>query len=449
MKASEIAEKLFEIEKELNLFGKRIEGVYFWKLIRLELYLLLLNRLNLISTLNNERITLFGKLVRVFKVIKNTFYFSDKNNKVDVIVFENPRKIKGADDKYYDPYTKYFIDSLKKTDAKYELIDLGFNGLHYEKATKERKFGEHFYYDVLKRVVYKHKPIDEKSKDLILLIKNKFFKEFEIDINFFALINKHLKRFNIEYAKYFDLLRNKNVKKLYLVCSYGKEALIKVTYDLNIKVIELQHGTMNKYHMGYSFPNNSKIPYFPNEMLLFGKFWYDSTPIPLKDSQISFIGYKDYNVNIEKFHKGQKKKKITFISQWTLSEEIFSKAFQVAKDYPEYDIVFRLHPLEASKKNIYLEKIKTLGYVNFKISDISLVSEELSDSEFVIGVYSTVMYEALAFNCKVILLNLYGVEYMDFLIKNKYVYKIDLNEKIVLENVIGLKQIDRGYFFKR
>lgn len=448
MKASEIAEKLFEIEKELNLFEKQIHGIYFWKLIRFELYSIILNKLNLISTFEkNKKTTLLNKLVRVFQIIRNTFYFSNKNNRVDIIVFENPRKIKDTDGKYYDPYTKYFVDSLRDKNTNYEIIDLGFNGIHYEKKDSERKYGDHFYYDILKRIIYKNKSIDEKSKEFLISIKNKFFKEFEIEIDFFALVNKHLKRFNIEYSKYYSLLKNKNVKILYLVCSYEKESLIKVANDLNIKVIELQHGTMNKYHIGYSFPDNIKIPYFPDEMLLFGKFWHDNTPIPLNSNQINFIGYKDYNIRIKKFYNIPQKKKITFISQWTLSEQIFSKALEIAKDYPEYEVVFRLHPAEFLKKDIYLEKIKASEYKNLKISDINLLTEELSNSEFVIGVYSTAIYEALSFNCKIILLDLYGIEYMEYLIKKKYVFKIALNEKIVLENITSLKLIDSGYFF--
>lgn len=448
MKASEIAEKLFEIEKELNLFEKQIHGIYFWKLIRFELYSIILNKLNLISTLDqNNKSTFFNKLIRILQIIKNTLYFPDGNNKVDIIVFENPRKIKDIDGKYYDPYTKYFINDLKNKNIKYEIIDLGFNGIHYEKEDIERKYGDNFYYDILKRVIYKNKLIDKKSKKLLISIKDKFFKEFNIEVNFLALVNKHLKKFNIEYQKYYSLLKNKNVKELYLVCSYGKESLIKVANDLNIKVIELQHGTITKYHIGYSFPNNIKVPYFPDNLFLFGKFWYDSTPIPLSDNQINFIGYRDYNTQIKKFLNFQKKKKVTFISQWTLSEEMFSKAFEIAKDYPEYEVVFRLHPAEVSKRDFYLERIKASEYKNLKVSDISLLAEELSNSEFVIGVYSTAVYEALSFNCKIILLDLYGIEYMEYLIRNKYVFKIALNDKIVLGNITSLKLINSEYFF--
>lgn len=448
MKVSEIAEKFFQIENELNLFEKKIQGIYFWKLVRFELYSLILNKLNLTSPLNNnKKAVLFNKIGRVLRIIKNTLYFPDKNKKVDIIVFENPRKIKNIDGKYYDPYTKYFVDSLKNDNMNFEVIDLGFNGFHYEKSDSIRKYGDHFYYDVFKRILYKGKLIKKKERELISKIKNKLLKEMGIEINLFELTKEYLKKFNLEYLKYFNLLKDKNVKKIYLVCSYGKESLIKVANDLNIEVIEFQHGTMSKYHMGYSFPGNYKVPYFPNKMLLFGKFWYDSTPIPLDSTKVGYIGYKDFNIKSKQFFNLPKKKKITFISQWTLSEKIFSKAIEVAKEYSEYEVVVRLHPAEISNKNIYLEKIKASGLTNLKISNINLLAEELAVSEFVVGVYSTAIYEALFFKCKVILLDLYGIEYMDFLIENKYVYKVDYNKKIDLKNMPVLNSIDSKYFF--
>jgi hypothetical protein len=251
----------------------------------------------------------------------------------------------------------------------------------------------------------------------------------------------------LEYQKYSLLFKKKDIKELYLVCSHGKEGIIKAAKDLNVKVSEFQHGTMTKYHMGYSFPNNPHIPYFPDEILLFGEFWSDSTPLPLEKSALKFVGYEDFNQKI-RLHKDIKKKnKITFISQWTVGQDMIKKAIEVAKDHLEYKIIYRLHPSEYENKQFYLNKIKESKLDNLEIGCIKkTVLEEIADSKYVIGVYSTAIYEALALNCKVMLLSFYGIEYMGYLIDNNYVQRINLNEKINLDN-INLKSIGSEYFF--
>ncbi len=58
----------------------------------------------------------------------------------------------------------------------------------------------------------------------------------------------------------------------------GRGELIKAANDLNIEIIELQHGTYSKYHLGYSFPNNNnnnKHTYFPTKFYVWNKYWKD------------------------------------------------------------------------------------------------------------------------------------------------------------------------------
>jgi hypothetical protein len=60
------------------------------------------------------------------------------------------------------------------------------------------------------------------------------------------------------------------------------------------------------------------------------------------------------------------------------------------------------------KKLNYLEKKHNIKVV----TDINLY-EQLANSEFQAGVFSTALYEGIEFNCKTILLDLPGIEYMD------------------------------------
>jgi len=446
MKEYEVAEKLFEIEKELNLFDKKIQNIYFWKVIRFDIYLAILIKLNLLSVNHKER-QYVEKFLRVVRIIKNSFYYSSSNKKVNSIILENPRKVKDECGNYYDLYTKYLIENLQKEEIKIEVIDLGLNGNHYEKEDSIRKFGDSFYFDIICRLFFKIKGFNQKEQLIIEKLNFKLNSVFNIKIDLNKIIVNNLTTFHLSYKKFYSLFKNKENKELYLVCSYGKEGIIKAAQDLEIKVIELQHGAMNKYHVGYSFDSYTKIPYFPDEMQLFGKFWSDITPIPISDNSLKYIGFEDLNRKL-KFYRGIKKiNKLVFLSQWTVNDELFEKAVEVAKVYTTYQIVFRLHPANNNIKDSFLSLIKEKNILNLKLSDLDdPLQRELSDAKYVVGVYSTAIYEALSFNCEIILLDLYGIEQMEFLINNNLATKIKKNQQINLENVRS-KNIVSKYFF--
>ena len=300
-----------------------------------------------------------------------------------------------------------------------------------------------FLIDYLKKI-YK---LNDEEELFIRSLEERFNNVYRIKVNLKQIILKKLDLFYLNYEKFYKLFKNKENKELFLICSYGKEGIIKAARDLNIRVIEFQHGTMDKYHLGYSFEGFNNIPYFPDEFYLFGKFWADSTPLPLKKEFLKTKGFTNLNMKLSEYKILQKKKKILFISQWTINDILFEKAVETAKEYPLYEIVFRLHPSDNDKANVYKEHLKKLNLKNLKLSDINIsILEELSDAEFVAGVYSTAIYEALVLRCKVIVLNMGGVEHIEYLIQQKYATLVELKEKIKLKNIDN-KLIDVKYFF--
>jgi hypothetical protein len=238
-----------------------------------------------------------------------------------------------------------------------------------------------------------------------------------------------------------------------LVCSYGKEALIAACKNNNVKCIEIQHGTISKYHLGYSFPNNKEVPYFPDEMYMFGKYWYESTPVPLTEEKITYYGYPYMEERIKEYKNNKKKKnQILFISQGTIGNKLSETAYEFAKDNKEYNIIYKLHPGEYNRwRNDYDNLIKAEKLDNFKVIDNNKINlyKLLSESEFLIGVYSTAIYEGLIMDCKLILINLPGIDYMDYLIatqKIKIAYSCKDIKKIIKENKFA--SINKNYFFK-
>lgn len=106
-----------------------------------------------------------------------------------------------------------------------------------------------------------------------------------------------------------------------------------------------------------------------------------------------------------------------------------------------------MHPGEVE---IWKEKYKILFENYKKLSiEISFPKESLysllCSSEYVIGVYSTVIYEALNLKKKVGVFNYTGVEYLEDLIEKKYIYLFE--ENITLDKLDELElNYSSGYF---
>lgn len=452
MRPLEIYKKIIEIEKEYDLFDKKFDNVYFWKLVRFNFFRYMLKEYGYIETLKGKNKSFKERLAVKFELIKNSlFHSSFYSGKKDILIFENPRKVKFMET-YIDPFTHDFIKKIKGQNLSYEIIDDGFNGVHYEPTGKNRKFSENFYYDVIYPYTNrfrKLKPTFEEN-DFIEKLENIITQKFNKNYPLKNEIIWQVTRFKTQYKKYSKLFIKKSPRIIYLICSYGKEGMIHAAKVKNMEVVELQHGSIDRMHLGYSFENNKSVPYFPDRLLLFGKYWSDSTPIPLEKEKIEVIGYSFFNSQLKKY-KGvvQEKKKVLFISQWPIGKKLSEKAVEVARDNKDFEIIYRLHPQEKNSWKLFYPIL----YQNRDITNLTIDDSdndlhlELAKSKYVIGVSSTAINESLAFDCTVLLLNLFSIEYMDYLIKNEYVMMQDIEDKIDIGLIENTNTISKEYFF--
>ena len=82
---------------------------------------------------------------------------------------------------------------------------------------------------------------------------------------------------------------------IFVVVSYENLAIVAAAKSLGIQAIELQHGTITDYHLGYSYPEktrlNGEIPYFPDKILTFGDYWINEKSCPISKDNIVPIGF--------------------------------------------------------------------------------------------------------------------------------------------------------------
>lgn len=451
---SDICMKFWEFEKRHELLDYKIKNIYVWQLVRFKMFNKLLRKKGIYGVAHSNADSVKDKILEtprmlVNSLLKNPFLGKYKR---DIIIFDHPRKVKVGKE-YIDIYTYNFIENQKKN--KIDVLEAPYLRKHMKiKSEVNRKYTDHQWLNVLLKKTIKPIKLTEYEKENLKELERVFLDYFQIEgIDLYNNIVEALNRHYHKYNYYYKLLKKREPKVLYIVVSYNNMSLIAAAKDLNIKVIEFQHGVITNYHFAYNFGDPSKdIKYFPDKMLTFGDFWARTKGFPAQ-TEIEVYGYPYLNEQLE-IYKGVKKKQnqVIFISQGTIGRKLANYAFESAKAMPEYNFIYKLHPGEFDRwKKEYPELIEAAKLNNFQVIDNNNYSlySYLAESEFQVGVYSTAIFEGLALDCKTILYNLAGIEYMEDLIEQNFVMvandSIEFKKKI---RSFKVKEINKNTFFK-
>lgn len=454
MKIKELTEKFYEIEKELNLIEQQIMGVYFWKLIRFNIYYKLTREIAGYEQAFIE-LKLSEKQLEKQDQIKsynaNNHSYIARKNPVDILVFESARRA-NIDGIYREIYTYKKIQELEDNNISYEIVERSYLLKYSETPSLKRS-----YFDDYGDEYKKHRSSFELCFNLhdyalIKTISSKIFDIFNVSFNLKEQVESSVRGFLIRKTIIKNALLKRKVKKIYIVVSYGLDPIIAAAQELNIECIEIQHGAIYYYDAIYSFPYNKKVPYFPDKIELFGNYWKETAHIPLPKDKLVSKGYPYLREQLKKYpHLIKNNNKITMVSQGTIGKKLSDYAYQLALNNPNLEIVYKLHPGEFDRwKDSYTGLLKSKELPNFKIiQDEKNIYELLLTSKYIFGVYSTTIFEALEAGCKVFLVDLPGVDRLDNLVLSNLVTKISPDNYKQI-NLDGYKTAGyyKGYFFK-
>lgn len=437
IKKSDVVEKFFLMENDLNLYSYSILGVGFWELIRWRL----LNKITSIDSIvenNKDKQSFFRRVINKyrFKNILSSINYHKTNN--DCIIFEHSRN-NIYNDEYIDIYSKFYQDEV--------LINKNITNIttNNKKLDSNSKAMYDILFDDLFYFYYRNKVNKEicKLSEIILELNKRIEIDFSIKMNCSKLIINRISMFLSKKRLYLKFFNRNKIKKIYLTVSYENQALISSTKDLGITSIEFQHGVIDYYNIAYNFSNN-KPQYFPDKVIMFNNFWYEKSYFPLNIQDVEYFGNRMITENLMKYTLSLKRKNsVVFLSQWNHSSEIFKYAKNLAIELPDYNIVFRSHPYTS---NNTIEKYRQVSssIQNFRMS--SYKNEELlhllSITEFQIGVYSTSIYEGLAFGCKTIILNSFGYEHCEKLIVKEWAKLVSSGTELKKEIISGIDTIN-------
>src|SRR5665648_875965 len=184
-----------------------------------------------------------------------------------------------------------------------------------------------------------------------------------------------------------------------------------------IKVIGLQHGTMNDLHPAYLYTaNDCKNRVMPDLTLTWGKYWEEflinKGNYP-KESVIS-VGQIRTDI-IPVLLKAEKEKQakpidtIVFASQPQRDPELRCQAafdvFKEARKLPKAQLIVRLHPRESADSEYYSDIAKVAGCKNYIIDSTSDLYQLIASCNVLITCFSTVGAETIYFYKPLIILD--------------------------------------------
>jgi hypothetical protein len=103
--------------------------------------------------------------------------------------------------------------------------------------------------------------------------------------------------------------------------------------------------------------------------------------------------------------------------------------------FSDFQISYKLHPAEYFSYKKYSAYSKLSEYENVTFCLDCNLYQLMSVSKIQIGVFSTALFEGLAFSCKTYLLNLNGIEYMKDLLDAEYAKILSSDEIFDLKDI--------------
>lgn len=443
-----LTDKFIKYEYDKKLFDDKINNINYWYYIRENIYEKLNNQINKNCTISNNspKHSFIHYLKLLYNLIINYFFYNPLLflKKKDVLILSCSRRIK--DDKSYECiYTDIISKNLKPS---YYVFEEAFEYIHLKPvATKNLRYLDYIKVNsAIKKRLFKLFKINKLVQ--VDRIKIKELVE-DINLKFSVSISKHeiiafvedtLQSYNCTYSYYEKILKKVKPKAIIEICHYEFTKLLinEVAKNNGVKIIELQHGVIGTNHEAYNFYEKINIKSYPDYIFLFGEYWKKNARFPIENSNLMVTGFPYFENKIKSIKKRVVQKKIIlFISQPGIGEELSNLAVQLKTSLQQdkYEIVYKLHPLE-----YYDWENKYSNLTNNAISVIAKSNESVYDyfniSYCQVGVYSTAIFEGLAFNLKTIILKTYGHEFMRDLYQNGIATLVtNANEVLeVLEN---------------
>lgn len=405
-----VHEAFLDMENRLDLFDWEMEGFPVWERIRTGVYNTIMRQTEVLDqahpelTKDTREFLKGGYLWSRNIFLKNPFLASNH----DVLVWGHERRKRLQDGAWWEIYHDPLLES---TDVDHLMVEQDYNLSHRRPARTDnlRYLDLIIYSSTVYRTLSIHhsKPEHETISKLGEYIERTFGVSIDIETRVYEKITDR----RIYVPLYRRLLERVDPSVVLLVVSYGKESFIEACRLEGVPVVELQHGTIDRYHVGYSFPGDRTKRDAPDYLFTFGEYWGGAVSLPIPRKNVFDVGYCFLEREYERYSNSEKTNEIVFVSQGTIAETLSKLAVELADQLQDENrVVYKLHPGEQDR---WRE-----AYPWLLESDVQVVEEspplyELqARASYQVGVYSTAVFEGLRFGLNTILVELPGIQYM-------------------------------------
>lgn len=419
----DLSNLFFHLEEKYKLIDLKIDDVLVWQCIRYKLFILIATKIFNLGPAHERQSSLARKIITsIMNGVRSPSIFEEPH---DIVIFPHTRTSL-VDGKYIDIYTYYLEQDLISKDKDFCVLQRAGN----DKKAYNTPVGENSKYlddiIILSRLLKIFiRPKMSQINEITYLLSNEIKKLFNIDIDLKRLFKNTIKDFKASYILYAKLFKKIRPKQIYIVVSYEYPSLVKAAKDFGVEVIELQHGAISKYHLGYSYGLVRSIDYFPDKFLAWNEFWKNINALPLAKEDISIYPFK-YQINTIRNYKyiNQIKNQVVVISQGTITDQLAKIILDNFDFFKDKNIKYKLHPGEYTsyKRSYHLTQL--LKKENIELVKNNNIYDLFASSEYQVGAYSTAIFEGIEFGLKTILCSTMFSEYMEELIESKKVYMI-------------------------
>lgn len=459
MTTEEFTSLFFEMERDYKLFEVKYDDIYIWKLLRIFVYKRLEKKLYQVGDYHPKTASqneILQKAKEECIRIKHNG-FKDKSAKDNIVIRHRRRMM--VDGEYIEVNTNYLneIDD-RVNDDNTEYIEFAF-AYQFRNIQEDTKLVTTskcsvFTGKVIEKTL-KNKSISECAKNLEKIV----YEQFSVELELKSLLVDQLVWFKEGYKVYKKYFALKKPKRVYLVCSYGKEFMIQAAHDCGAEVIEIQHGILGPDHMGYSFPYNDEMHYFPDKIYVYGEYWKNVVHFPVHSGNVIVTGNPYYLHQVNNYRDNeQDAHQVLFISSGGYGKEMSKAACDLLRGTTEFKVVYKMHPSEFGVWHSLYDELEILTKDEQFNKRMQVVEDGVplyklfATSKFIVGVNSTALYEALAFNPEIIIMNYATLDDMEGLIQ-KYKLPVLANERELLNyittNSDRTKQLlENDYFYK-
>ncbi|HET6985629.1 MAG TPA: hypothetical protein VFI00_03400 [Kribbella sp.] len=369
---------IWQVERDLSLLDWRIRNAHPWPIIRMRVFHELTRRSGIHGAPHPVRRSPYDKAALMARHVSGLVTRNPFLGRYDALVVPHPRKPNGVE---------IYTDELRTALGPSALIlDSGINGNPLP-GSKNLDFFTSAAGAVHKRRLDDH-GIGAALQDLT-----------GVSVPVGALLAREVPKHLRLRALYRALLRRHRIKTVYVVVAYFHQHIVGAARDLGIRVVELQHGAISPFHLGYSYPGRPVVADQPDELWCFGSYWTSVADLP--------AGMKTAVVGAPYLPTPGPKdpRRVVFLSQGTVGPELLHVAESVAKEHPALEVLFRLHPSERAADYVMPAGVE--------LSAGGSTLDLLASATYQVGVSTTALFEGMALGCRTAVANLPGHEYLE------------------------------------